>query len=557
MPKMTGARFLAETLKAYDVSHVFFMPYIMPEAMHEFDKLGIKRVMAHSEKGAAYMADGYARTGRRPAVVMCQSVGAMNMAAALQDAYLACSPVIAITGRETEAHSHRWAYQEVDHIEPFNAVTKFNAAATELENFPRYLRQAFRAVTSDTPGPAHLDIIDLGGGILAKSTADLEVIVEEQFTRLPPFRPTAEVASVREALRILAEAKQPVIVAGGGVTTSGAGAELVELAEKLNIPVATSLNAKETVPAYHPLNVGCCGHYSRACANQTVAGADLVFFIGSHTGGQVTYFWRIPRPGTKVIQLDINPVELGRSYPIAVGLQGDVKASLRMMIDEATATAGGEREKWVKQAQKFVKEWRDEVTPDAESDQVPMRPERLCKELTDNLPDDAVLVSDTGHSGIWTSTMIDLKSPKQSYIRCAGSLGWGIPAAMGAKCAVPDRPVVCFAGDGAVWYHLTELDAAHRWGINTVTVINNNHSLNQEQGGVEGAYGGRSEESDSMWILRETDFVRVAESIGCFGIRVTKPGEFAGALEQALNAGKPAIVDVQTDIEGVSPTVWT
>ncbi len=556
MPKMTGARYLAETLKGYGVSHVFFMPYIMPEAMHEFDKVGIKRVMAHSEKGAAYMADGYARTARRPGVVMCQSVGALNLAAALQDPYLACSPVVAITGRETEDHLHRWAYQEVDHIEPFNAVTKFNATAAELKNFPRYLRQAFRAATSGTPGPVHLDIVNLGGGILANSTAELEVIVEEQFSRVPPFRPTPEVASVREALRLLAGAKKPVIVAGGGVTTSGAGAELVELAEKLNIPVATSLNAKETVPAYHPLNVGCCGHYSRACANQTVAGADLVFFIGSHTGGQVTYFWRIPREGTKVIQLDVNPVELGRSYPIAVGLQGDAKASLRMMIDEATAATGGEREKWVKQAQAFVKAWRDEVTPNAESDKVPMRPERLCKELTDNLPDDAVLVSDTGHSGIWTATMVELKSPNQSYIRCAGSLGWGIPAAMGAKCAVPDRPVILFAGDGAVWYHLTELDAALRWGINTVTVINNNHSLNQEQGGVEKAYGGRSEESDSMWILREVDFAKIAESIGCLGIRVTKPGEFAGALDRAVNAGRPAVIDVKTDIEGISPPVW-
>ncbi len=557
MPKMTGARFLAETLKGYGVTHVFFMPYIMPEAMNEFEKIGIKRIMAHSEKGATYMADGYARAGRRPAVVMCQSVGALNMAAGMQDPYLACSPVIAITGREAEAHLHSWAYQEVDHIEPFNAVTKFNATATQLENFPRYLRQAFREATSGTPGPAHLDIINLGGGTLANSTADLDIIVEEPFTRVPAFRPTPEISNVREALRVLAKAKKPVIVAGGGVTISGAGPELLELAEKLNIPVATSLNAKETFPNLHPLNVGPCGHYSRACANQTVAGADLVFFVGSHTGGQVTYFWRVPRPGTKVIQLDINPSELGRSYPIAVGLQGDVKATLRMMIDEAAATSGGDRDKWVKQVRKFVADWRKEVSPMAESDKVPIRPERLCKELTDNLPEDAVLVSDTGHSGIWTSTMIDLKSAKQSYIRCAGSLGWGIPAAMGAKCAVPDRPVVCFCGDGAVWYHLTELDAALRWGINTVTIINNNHSLNQEQGGVEHAYGGRNEDSDSMWILREVDFAKIAESIGCLGIRVTKPAQIAGALEQALAANKPAVIDVATDIEGISPPVWS
>jgi acetolactate synthase-1/2/3 large subunit len=287
-----------------------------------------------------------------------------------------------------------------------------------------------------------------------------------------------------------------------------------------------------------------------------VAEADLVFFIGSHTGGQVTNEWKIPRPGTRIVQLDINPAEIGRSFPVTVGLQGDVRVSLRRMIEESEGASGAGREKWLKRVQQLIGEWRDSVEPLATSEKLPMRPERLCRELTDILPSDAVLVSDTGHSGVWTSTMVDLKSPDQSYIRCAGSLGWGIPAAIGAKCAVPDRPVICFCGDGGVWYHLTELDAAVRWGINTVTVVNNNHSLNQEQGGVEGAFGGRTEESDSLWILREVDFAKVAESIGCFGIQVNKPSELSGALEQALAAGKPAIVDVKTDIEGIAPKAW-
>ncbi len=557
MSEMSGARFIAETLRGYGVSHVFFMPYIMPVAMHEFDKIGIKRIMSHCEKGAAYMADGYARAAGRPGVTMCQSVGAMNLAAGLQDAYLACSPVVAITGRSPEAHLDRWAYQEVDHIDPFNAVTRFNATVTELENFPRYLRHAFRAATTGTPGPAHLDTINIGGETISRDTADLEVIVEQQYSRVPPYRPVAEISAIREAIKLLSAAKKPVIVAGGGVRTSDAAAELLELAEKLNIPIATSLNAKETVPAYHRLNVGCCGHYSRECANRTVAGADLVFFIGSHTGGQVTFFWQIPRPRTKAIQLDINPVEIGRSYPAAVGLHGDVKATLRKMIDEAEPVTGGDHEKWVDQAGKFVNDWREKMAPYADSDTIPMRPERLCKELTNILPDDAVLVSDTGHSGIWTSTMVDLKSPGQSYLRCAGSLGWGIPAAIGAKCAVPDRPVVCFCGDGGLWYHFTELDTALRWGINTVTVVNNNRSLNQEQGGVERAFGGRDESSDSLWMLREVNFAEVAESIGCFGIQVKKPGDMAGAMEQALNAGKPAVIDVLTDIEGIAPPPWS
>jgi len=227
------------------------------------------------------------------------------------------------------------------------------------------------------------------------------------------------------------------------------------------------------------------------------------------------------------------------------------------MIDEAKPVSGSSPEKWVQQAQRYVREWREEVAPKADSESVPMRPERLCKELTNILPDDAVLVSDTGHSGIWTATMVELKSPNQSYIRCAGSLGWGIPAAIGAKCAAPDRPVICFCGDGGIWYHISELDTALTWGINTVTVVNNNRSLNQEQKGVENAFGGRSAKSDSLWMLREVNLAKVAESMGCFGIRVTQPGEMAGAMERALAAGKPAVIDVVTDIEGIAPPPWS
>ena len=557
MPRMTGARFLAETLHGYGVTHFFFMPVIVPDAMPELERLGIARIMAHGEKPAAYMADGYARVSGRAGVCGAQSVGAVNLAAGLQDAYLACSPVIALTGRLPQIQQSRHAYQEVDHIEPFNAVTKYNAPVNTVEEFPLPLRQAFREATTGTPGPVHLDLSGIAGGMVS-AEAELEVIVEEPFTHVPPFRPEPDISSVREAIRLLVEAKRPVIVAGGGVTASSARQELVELADRLAVPVATSLNAKQTFPYDHPLAVGVPGSYSRACANQTIAEADLVFFVGSHTGGQVTNDWRIPRPGTRIVQLDINAAELGRSFPITLGMQGDVRASLRKMIDNATAAPppGGLHGEWVERVQQLVSDWRDDVAPRATSDELPMRPERLCKELTDLLPDDAVLVADTGHSGIWTGTMVDLKHPGQSYIRCAGSLGWGLPAAIGAKCAAPDRPVICFTGDGGVWYHITELETAVRNGINTVWIINNNASLNQERNLNETIYGGAKTGSDHLWKLSEMDFAKMAELMGCFGIQVNKPGELGGALEQALAAGKPAVIDVKTNIEGIAPTPW-
>ena len=556
MPRMTGARFLVETMRAYGVTHAFYMPMIVTRALVEMEQVGIARIMAHSEKAAAYMADGYARAAKRPAVCMAQNVGAANLAAGLQDPFLGGSPVVALTGRGAPTQQDRNYYQEVDHVQPFNAVTKFNALVDSPAELPRMLRQAFREATSGAPGPTHLDLQGSSGALIMDVEADVDVVVEAPFTRVPPFRGEPETEMVRDAARALTEARRPVIVAGGGVTSSGAQQEVVELAEMLSIPVATSLNAKGTIPDDHPLSVGVCGTYSRWCANRVVSEADLVFFIGSHTGSQVTTEWQIPRPGTPVIQLDIDPSELGRSYPIQVGLQGDAKASLRKLIEHLEPL--GDRAEWVGRAQELVQEWREEVAPLANSDASPMLPERLCKELTDYLPDDAVLLSDTGHSGIWTGTMIDLYKPTQTFLRCAGSLGWAFPAALGAKCAVPDRPVVCFTGDGGFWYHLSEMETAVRYGINTVTVINNNHSLNQEKRGNERAYEsvGVTGNVDELWVFPDTDFAKLAEDMGGFGIRVERPEDLQDAMKEAAASNKPSVVDVVTDIEGIAPRAW-
>ena len=554
MPNMTGARFIAETVHGYGITHVFFMPYIGPRALMEMENLGIKRVQTHGEKAAAYMADAYARVKRAPSLCMAQSVGALNLAAGLQDAYLACSPVIALTGRENQRNQQRHAYQEVDHGNPFSAVTKYSAFVATPEQLPFYLRQAFRVATSGTPGPVHLDLEGIAGSAVIDKEGELEVVIEEGFAQLPPFRPEAEGEKIAAALELLAEAERPIIVAGGGVTTSDARSELITFAEKLSIPVATSLNAKAMFPSDHPLAVGVPGSYSRTCANQAVCEADLVFFIGSHTGGQVTNGYNIPPQGTPIIQLDINPDELGRNYPIRLGMQGDVRNTLRRMIDAAETSQ--RRTAWGSRVQELVANWRESVSEKMNSERLPMLPERLCRELTTYLPSDAILVSDTGHSGIWTGTMIDLKHPEQIFIRCSGSLGWGLPAAFGAKCAAPERPVLCFTGDGGIWYHLTELDTAMKCGINAVIVVNNNHSLNQEQGGVESVYGGRTAGSDELWLFPDADFAKMAESMGCFGVTVNKPSELAGALDAAFASGKPAVVDVKTHIEGIAPRTW-
>ena len=553
MPTMTGGRFLAETLHGYGIDHVFFMPVIVQRAMVEMDKLGIRHIMTHGEKAAAYMADGYARAAQRPGICLAQSVGAANLAAGLQDPYLGLSPVIALTGRRPRMGQYRNAYQEIDHMPPFSAVTKFSAAVDSAGQFPFLLRQAIREAMSGAPGPAHLDLEGTSGNVVADGEADMEVIIEEQFARIPPYRPEPDREMVLAAARTISEAQRPVIVAGGGVTLSGAQQQVVQLAEMLSIPVATSLNAKGTIPDEHPLSVGVCGSYSRVCANRIVSEADLVIYIGSHTGSQVTNEWTVPALGTAVVQIDIDPSEMGRTYPAKVTLQGDARASLVRLMEALEPSTS--RDEWASRARQLVGEWRQEVAPVVESDAVPIRPERLCKALTDNLPSDAVLVSDTGHSGIWSGTMVDLNHPAQSYLRCAGSLGWGFPAALGVKCALPDRPVLCFTGDGGFWYHMSELETAARYGINAVIVVNNNHSLNQEKRSNERVYAGEPG-SEALWHMLDVDFSKIAEAIGCFGIRVEQPGQIQSALEQAFASGRPEVVDVVTDIEGIAPPAW-
>jgi acetolactate synthase-1/2/3 large subunit len=559
MPTMTGAQFLAETLHGYGVSHYFFMPVSVPEAMPEFDRVGITPIMAHTEKGAAYMADGYARLSGKIGVCGAQSVGALNLAAGLQDARLGCSPVLALTGRLPQLSQHRHAYQELDHMGPFGAVTKYSVPVTRVEELPVFLRQALREATSGTPGPTHLDLYGIAGGDVMTGTADLDVVIENDFRHIPATRPAASPESVQAVLAQTQAALRPIIVAGGGVRCSEARDELVELAEKLQVPVITSLNAKEMFPPNHELALGISGQYSRFCANKALAEADLVFFVGSHAGGQITNDWRLPRPGTRVLQLDINPAELGRSFPLTAGMQCDARTGLRQLLEAAESTSPQNSEArvlWLQRTHELVQAWRQSVASLSASDEIPLRPERLCADLTRLLPNDAVLVSDTGHSGVWTGTMIDLRSPGHSYIRCAGSLGWGLPAAIGAKCAAPERPVICFTGDGGMWYHLTELDTAVRYGLHTITLVNNNASLNQEQAMNERIYGTRTANSDRMWMLTDADFSTIASTMGGLGICVRRPDELEDALQHALVADRPVVIDVKTHIEGIAPRAW-
>jgi acetolactate synthase-1/2/3 large subunit len=552
---ITGARFIAETLKGYGVTHVFYVDAILRKTMVDLEELGVRRVITHSEKAAAYMADGYARVSHKPGVCMAQSVGAANLAAGLQDAFLGGSPVVALTGKKPPLFQHRHAYQEIEHSPLFAPVTKYNVDVITPAQLPYLLRQAFREATTGTPGPVHLDLLGHSGRPLEAAEADLPVMVEDAFTRYPAYRPQPEPDAVQQAAKAIAAAQRPIIVAGGGVRIASAAAEVVALAEKLSIPVATSVNGKGTILENHPLSVGVVGTYSVRCANQAVSEADLVIFIGSNTGDQVTNNWTIPAPGTPVVQIDINPAEIGRSYRGAVGVVGDARtavAQLTAALDPKVAN-----QTWLDRVQALVTAWCEDIEPLRQSEAVPIRPERLCQELSAALPDNAVLVADTGYSAIWTATMVQLTQRGQRYLRAAGSLGWAFPAALGAKCAVPERPVICFTGDGGFWYHLSELETARRYHIKTVTIINNNGGLAQGIPDVHAMYGDRPGNPGELYRFEAVSFASIAQEMGCLGVRVEQPDQIRGAIQEALTADRPVVVEVMTGLDYRAPSPWS
>lgn len=552
---ITGAAWFARTLVASGTTHVFWIDAVLRRTLIELGETNITRVLAHTEKSAVYMADGYARIAGKPGLCFAQSVGAANMAAGLQDAYLGRAPVIAITGRKIAAHQHRNAYQEIPHAPLFSSVTKFAAEVDHAADLPRLLRQAWREAMSGTPRPAHLDFNGIQGEVVETTMVSEPVNAASPFDMaMPPHRPTPADDDIARAAAALLAAKRVVIVAGAGAAASGCGGELLALGQKLAAPIGTSLGGRGLINTVHPLSIGTPGNYGAPPANQIVHEAELVFFIGCHTGDQPTHTWRIPAPDTPVVQIDIDPVELGRSYPNTLGLMGDPKATMRKLLD---ALGTPQRDtSFAKRAAGIVAAWRAERAPDLASNDVPIRPDRLCAEITAALPADGILVADTGYSGIWTATLVELNGAGQTYIRAAGSLGWAFPAALGAQCAAPNRKVICFSGDGALYYHLTELETARRRNIPVVLVVNNNSGFGQGWPNLLRMQGNRPGDPAEMLRFGPTDFAAIAQSFGVKGIRVEHPGAIGPALREALAADAPVLVDVVTNIDTRAPEPW-
>jgi acetolactate synthase-1/2/3 large subunit len=548
---MLGAAAFVDMLSLYGVRFFFFMSGGPTSIFSEMSERApkIRQVLTHGEESAAYMADGYSRASYRPGLCFGQvGPGAANLAAGIAEPFLASSPVIAVTGMRPADALNRNAYQELEQMRCFDPVTKWNVAIGNPSRIADLVRTAFRVATSGRPRPVHLSI---PADVAAAEVDFPDPVAATEFSEFPPIRILPDPRKVAEALTLLAMSERPVLVAGGGAIASKAWGAVQKFAEKLAIPVATTLSGKGSIAEDHPLSIGVPGRYGRKSASEILMQSDVVLYIGCKVGSISSSSWTILAKGAKIIQVDIDAAQLGWNYPVTLGIVADARLALEAMIRAArTKNTGVEkRKRWVAAVKVAVSEWRKEATRLSASEAVPVSVHRVIGDLRAVLRDGA-LVSDTGYAAAWSGVLFDVLKPGRSFYRSAGSLGWAFPASIGVKLALPDKQVVCFTGDGGFGYHLTELETASRIGAAVVTVVVNNSTLAFERHDFQYFLGGKGYEASDY---APTNFAKIAQAFGCHGVRVERPGEIRDALSESLRAGKPAVVDIVTNPDEIAP----
>jgi acetolactate synthase-1/2/3 large subunit len=551
MVKMTGAGAVAKTMKNHGVDYLFHVSGGMARLFVEIENAGIELVLARSEKAAAYMADGYARLSYKPGVCYGQAgPGAINLAAGISEAYWTCTPLIALTGSTSLSHLYKFQYQEIDEMPLFEPMTKWNVEIFQTDRAGEIIRDAFLMATSGSPGPVHVNLhYDV-----ANAEADLpEPCGDITYSKYPAKRFRPDPDDVIAVAKVLADAKRPVIIAGGGVVISQAWDEVIQLAERLSIPVATTLDGRGVIPDSHPLSLGVVGRYSKSISNDILAEADIAFFIGSRAGGMATDNWNVPDSKAKILQLDLEAEHLGRNYENAASLVCDAKlglqdliATLENMIDKPDP-----RGMYLKEIKEMRENWEKIASSLMDSDAVPIKPHRVIKEIRKALGEKDILVADTGQMGAWTGVLYPVITPGRTYIRAAGTLGWSLPAAIGAKFAAKERKVLNVIGDGGIAYHIAELETALRYNKPFVSVVFNNITLGMLHYSFAWSYDRKGLKSSDFI---DVDYGKVARAFGCYGMRVERPGELSEAIEEAFRSEKPAVIDVMIDRYELSPT---
>jgi acetolactate synthase-1/2/3 large subunit len=551
----TGGALLYETLKSYGVTCLFGMEDPI-HVFHAVDRAFTRIVTVRDEKHAAIMAHGYAQVTGRPGVCAATfGPGATNLITGLLEAQRSSVPVIALVQDHPLRLKNKNASSSLDHAAALAPYVKDVTRIDTAEQAGDAVRKAFRIATSGRPGP----VVLLCPGDVMAAEAEAQTWADPAYTHFPANRVRASRESIEKAAELLSTARRPLIIAGGGSIISGAAEEIRMLAELFDCPVATTMTGRGAIADAHPLAAGPLGsttggRYGRGQISNTLfAEADVVLVLGSRTGQLCYSDWSLPKPETKLIHLDIDPAEVGRNFATEIAMIGDVRDTLRDLMAHCadrglarTDAATSER------IAELTQIWKTEFDPVATSTQQPIRPERLLAEISAEVDDKTLIVTDASYITGWAMSHIDVPTAGRFILSPRGTsgIGWSLPAAIGAKMADPSRKVVCLTGDGAFGYVFNELETAARYGVDVTVVVFNNGTLAFQRHWelkVMGSYL----ECDFL----DIDYSEVGRALKCGGERVTDPEAIAPTLKKAMATAAPYVIDVVIDPNATAPIV--
>ena len=545
MPKLSGGQAAVESLKAEKVSHVFGL--IGSATMELFDALydagDITFIGVHDERSGTHMADGFARASGRAGVVLAgqNGPGATNLVTGLAQAAAAFSPVVSIAGALSSGHVYRGAFQEVDQQALFGPVTKKTWTVTAADRVPEMFREAFRTALTPRRGPVQLN---LPRDVLA-ATAELPAFQAPRAYRCQSV-PAAAPAAIAEAAELLRAAARPVIVAGGGIKTTGGHAEALALAEALDAPIVTAPGHGDAVPFGHPLNAGQMGPRGNPVASRLAKEADVILALGTRLGFNSTFYsYDNINEEAAIIQVELEPTAIGRHFPVALGIWADAPTAALQLRDALETLEGrAAAEAWTEACKRDRAAYLETRDAEAASDVHPIQPSGLFKELRAALPKEAAVTMDAGTLCLQATDALNYWQPPALFTPLDfGLVGFSFACGLGVKVARPDRPVVSLMGDGGFGMTVSELSTAVDHGIDTVTVVMNNQCWGAEKAYQRDFFNGRYIGAD----VSSPPFDKLAELYGAAGFRVERIAEVGEAVRAALACGRPAVVDVAVD----------
>lgn len=544
---MQGGRALGEMLKLSDAGLLFGMGGFQLLPFYEACRaLGLKHALINDERCGAFAADAYARVTNRPGVVdATQGPGATNIVTGLAESYNAGIPIIAITGNTNREHSFKNMTQEARQIDMLRPVVKEVIRIDMVQRIPEAVRRAYAVATSGRPGPVLIDIPeDIAHAEHDFSAADFWI--DAGTLKAQARRSLPDPAELSRAVQMMAKAKRPLLLVGGGIHVSEAYDALIALAEQEGIPVAHTMSGKGAIGCNHPLSAGVFGRYSRI-ANELVEASDCLIVVGCKLGEIATRRFSLIGADKPVIHVEIWPEEIGRTTRTDVALVGDAKLTLEAM---AAALSDGQkrvaaRADYCAEVPVRMAEWRKGAADRLRSSETPINIGRIMGELNKRMPADAVLVADGGFAAHWGGLLFETKAAGRHFVADRGfaSIGYGVPGGLGAQIGVGSkRRVVALTGDGGFNMSLGDLETARRLGANFITIVFNNAASGYVKALQHAVYGAGNYQSSD---LIEMDYANIAKAMGCHGIRVTDPEKLDPAITEALaKTDSPTVIDV-------------